>query len=158
MITNELRITPFKPVYQQETRRLILEGLGEHWGWIDEQINTDLVDIEVSYATGDFVLGWLGETLVATGALIPEDEYSRRIVRMSVAIRFRRQGFGHQILDHLLAIAQKAQIKKVILETTETWDDVIAFYRSYGFLIDEHRGGDFHMSLDIENLAGTQHI
>ena len=162
MKIKELRVTPFKSVHQEEIRRLILEGLGDHWGWINEQINTDLEDIEASYATGNFVLGWLGETLVATGALIPEDEHSRRIVRMSVAKRFRRQGFGHQILDHLLAIAQKARIKKVVLETTETWGDVIAFYRSYGFQIDEHRGGDVHMSLDIEDFrtrcTDTDHL
>ncbi len=150
MNIDELRITPFSPVHQHEARQLILEGLGEHWGFIDEDINTDLVDIEASYASGDFVLGWMGDTLVATGALIPEDEHSKRIVRMSVAKGFRRRGFGQQILEHLLAIAKKAP-GKVVLETTETWDDTIAFYLSYGFQIDEHRSGDVHMSLAFEN-------
>ena len=100
MKTKQLRITPFSPLHQQKTRRLILGDLGEHWGWIDEQINTDLVDIKASYASGDFVLGWLGETLVATGALIPEDGHSRRIVRMSVFKQFRRQGCqgSHRLL------------------------------------------------------------
>ena len=132
--------------------------LGEHWGWINERINTDLENIEASYASGDFVLGWLGETLVATGALIPEDEHSRRIVRMSVAKRYRRQGIGRQILDHLLAIAQKARAKRLVLTTTRTWDDAIAFYRSYGFRIDGYRESAAQMSLDIESSAGTQQV
>ena len=111
-----------------------------------------------SFAAGDFILGWLGEKLVATGALIPEDRHSRRIVRMSVSKQFRRQGFGRQILDHLLAIAQKVRIKKVVLETTKSWDDAIAFYRSCGFQINEYRGGSVHMSLDIESLVDAQQI
>ncbi|MBQ36825.1 MAG: GNAT family N-acetyltransferase [Candidatus Latescibacteria bacterium] len=150
MRAEDLRITPFSPLHQLATRKLILVGLGEHWGWIDEHINTDLEDIEASYAGGDFVLGWLGDRLVATGALIPEEEHTRRIVRMSVARRFRRQGYGHQILDHLLAIAKKAGIGRVVVETTETWDETIAFYRAYGFQIDGHRSGDVHMSLDLD--------
>ena len=48
MKTTELKIMPFSPVHQEEARRLILEGLGEHWGWIDEKINTDLEDIAAS--------------------------------------------------------------------------------------------------------------
>ncbi|GAG32960.1 unnamed protein product, partial [marine sediment metagenome] len=104
MSTRELKITPFNPAYQNEARQLILDGLGEHWGWIDEHINADLQDITAAYAHGRFVLGWSDGTLVATGALIPEDGNSKRIVRMSVATPLRRHGFGTQILDHLVKI------------------------------------------------------
>jgi len=151
MTIGEFSITPFSPEHQDAARRLILEGLGEHWGWIDEEINTDLVDIATSYADAHFVLGWLDGTLVATGALIPEDAESRRIVRMSVAKTFRRRGFGVRILDHLVDIAGQVGAKRVVLETTETWLDVIAFYEAYGFGIDAQRDGDTHLSLDLED-------
>lgn len=147
MKSGEFKIIPFEPVYQKGARRLILEGLGEHWGWIDEYINTDLEDISVSYASGHFVLGFFKEKLVATGALIPEDEFTKRIVRMSVAKEFRRHGFGSQILKHLISLARRTSTKKVVLETTETWDDVIAFYESFGFQIDRYRDGDVHLFL-----------
>ena len=69
-----------------------LQGLGEHFGWIDEGIDTDLEDISRSYSTGPFVLGFLDGVLVATGALIPETDTSMRIVRMSVDREYRRRG------------------------------------------------------------------
>jgi hypothetical protein len=40
-----LQIIPFTPNHQADARNLILQCLCEHWGWIDEEINTDLVDI-----------------------------------------------------------------------------------------------------------------
>ena len=147
---------PFRPAYQDEARRLILDGLGEHWGRIDEQINTDLADIAASYASGHFVLGWIGDSLVATGALVSEDDHSMRIVRMSVARAFRRRGLGRQLLDHLIEIARRLKVKRIVLETTETWAGVIAFYESYGFRVDEHRHGDAHMSLDLEYMKDTE--
>ena len=157
MDTSELQITPFSPEHQDGARQLILDGLGEHWGWIDEEVNTDLEDIASSYADAHFVLGWLGGALVATGALVPEDENSMRIARMSVARPFRKQGIGAQILGHLVRIARDLGMRKVVLETTETWDDVIAFYRSRGFRLERHRDGDAHMTLDLTTeMEGIQ--
>ena len=92
--TPQLHIIPFTPTSQADARNLILHGLGEHWGWIDEEINTDLVDIAASYSAGYFVLGWLDDVLVATGALIPKSESSLRIVRMSVDREYRRRGIA----------------------------------------------------------------
>jgi hypothetical protein len=71
--TAHLHIIPFTPAHQSAARNLILQGLGDHWGWIDEQINMDLEDIAASYSSGHFVLGFLDDVLVATAAfLIPE--------------------------------------------------------------------------------------
>jgi len=150
MRTKEMEITPFSPIYQDKARKLILDGLGEHWGRVDEHINEDLDDIVSSYADGHFVLGWFDGKLVATGALVPEDAETKRIVRMSVAKEFRRHGFGTQMLDHLVAIARRSGAKNVVLETCETWHEVIAFYESYGFRVYEHRDGDVHLSFDVE--------
>ena len=156
MTTTELRITPFSPAHQSAARQLILDGLGEHWGCIDEQLNGDLESIAQSYASGHFVLGWSGDTLVATGAMIPDDGGSKRIVRMSVARAFRRKGFGTQILDHLVKLSRQAGVKKLVLETTETWHDVVTFYESYGFRVVARREGDAHLELDIERAGNTQ--
>ncbi len=59
--TPHLHIIPFTPNHQSDARNLILRSLGEHWGWINEQINTDLVDIPRSYSSGHFILGCLDE-------------------------------------------------------------------------------------------------
>jgi len=93
-IKPHLQIIPFTPTHQAEARNLILQGIGAHWGWIDEEINTDLEDIATSYSSCRFILGFLDDVLVATGALIPESETSMRIVRMSVDREHRRRGIA----------------------------------------------------------------
>lgn len=149
MVDLPLHIRPFRAEDQAPARRLILEGLGEHWGWIDEKANPDLDDIASAYADGYFLIGWFGDALVATGALIPEDSSSMRIVRMSVAKTCRKRGFGREMLDHLTQIARSRGMAHVVLETTETWEGVIAFYRAYGFRVTGHADGDVHMVLDL---------
>jgi len=145
----ELRITPFSPEYQDDARTIILEGLGEHWGWIDEEINDDLRDIAHFYAGGHFVLGWLDSTLVATGALIREDTETMRIVRMSVRKPYRKKGIGSLVLNHLVQIARRSGAGRVVLETTATWDGAIAFYKSYGFTEEGYRNGEIYLALDL---------
>ena len=145
----DLQIKPFSIIHQSEARLLILEGLGEHWGWIDEEINEDLLDIAHSYAEGHFVLGWLGSTLVATEALVNESNGVMRIVRMSVKECFRRQRIGSQMLRHLIRTAHSYGAIKVVLETTDTWHDVVEFYRSFGFIEVARKNGEVHMELDL---------
>src|SRR5579883_3043906 len=51
-------IRPFVPPDQQAARVLILRGLGEHFGWIDETCNPDLDDIAATYTgAGHLFLG-----------------------------------------------------------------------------------------------------
>ena len=68
---------------------------------------------------------------------------------MSVAKDLRRQGVGRRILQSLCDEAVARGYKYVILETTETWNEVIAFYQSFGFRITHHKDGDVYFKLDL---------
>jgi ribosomal protein S18 acetylase RimI-like enzyme len=68
---------------------------------------------------------------------------------MSVAPHLRRKGLGTRILQQLIAQAQAVGCRQIVLETTSTWQDVIAFYKGYGFEVVEHRDGDTHFVLDL---------
>ena len=129
---NLLEIEPFKREDQEEARDLILVGLGEHFGWIDESANPDIDDIETSFTEGLFLCAWFNDEIVGTGAYIPETGETVRIVRMSTKPSFRRRGIGQHILGQLLDTAKRRGYKKAVLETTETWNEVIAFYKRYG--------------------------
>lgn len=49
-VTNvDAQVGEFHPVDQEAVRSLILAGLGEHWGYIDEGLNPDLRDIASTY-------------------------------------------------------------------------------------------------------------
>jgi GNAT superfamily N-acetyltransferase len=141
---SDLSITPFSPADQGPARALILAGLEEHWGWLDPTLNPDLDDIAAAYADGVFLVARASGEVVGTGALLPEGERTARIVRMSVARGRRRSGIGSGVLDALLAHARRLGYRTIVLETTATWDDAIAFYLRHGFCIVDHCDGDTH--------------
>ena len=147
--SQEVIIKPFQPEYQDEVKRLILSGLKDHWGELDPAKNPDLNDIGSTYANASFLTAWMDGRLVGTGALIPRDGNVAEIVRMSVAGDMRRQGIGRLVLQTLCRQAREAGYQRVILETTETWFEVIAFYESYGFLITHRHEGDVYFALDL---------
>jgi GNAT superfamily N-acetyltransferase len=146
---NGISIRPFQPEDQAETMALILEGLREHWGSIDPDRNPDLLDIGSAYAGAFFILARTGSRIVATGALVLRGEGAAEIVRMSVARDVRRQGIGSAILRRLLEEAKALGCRKIILETTSTWNDAIAFYRRHGFRSTHVRGADTYFALEL---------
>ena len=131
----------------------MIAGLGERWGWIDPTLNPDLNDIAVTYGEGVFLVGYCGNALVATGALLPEVTPggldALRVVRMSVRADLRGQGIGRRMLDALLDVARERECGLIVLETTSTWTDAVRFYQRYGFHLVEERDGETHMQLEI---------
>ncbi len=145
-----IKIIPFQPTDQPTAKALILDGLVDHWGVLDESKNPDLDDITASYADGIFLMAWMNDEIIGTGAFKPHSEKQVEIVRMSVKKDLRRQGIGRQILDELLRRASEAGYEEMILETTETWQDVIDFYLDYGFEITHHSNGDAWFKMDLK--------
>lgn len=145
----ELSIQRFSPDDQPAAKALILQGLEEHWGELDLSLNPDLNDIAAQYAGCLFLCAWCDGELVGTGAIAPEGDGTMRVVRMSVQRERRRMGIASSILRELLDEARRRRCNKVVLETTETWDDAIGFYLRHGFRIVDHRDGDAHFVLVI---------
>jgi ribosomal protein S18 acetylase RimI-like enzyme len=137
---SELLISPFVAEYQDDVRKLILEGLSEHFGFVDESLNPDLNDIQAEFiARGQsFVVAHIGDTLVGTGALIHEKDNIGRIVRMSVNREYRRRGIGKALVEHLLKLAHQRNLERILIETNNDWDDAIGLYKRCGF-VEYHR-------------------
>ena len=81
--------------------------------------------------------------------LIPEAHGLARIARMSVDQRCRRSSIGQRILNTLLDHARCQGYRRIVLETTDTWDDAIALYLRCGFHITGRCDGDVHFALDL---------
>jgi len=130
-----------------------LSGLTEHWGELDESLNSDLNDIATSYKDDVFLVAWLDDAIVGTGALVLKENNVGEIVRMSVDKDVRRKGIATKVLEQLCKEAKVLGLKKVILETTSTWADVITFYKRFGFCITHEENGEFgsdtYFELDI---------
>jgi GNAT superfamily N-acetyltransferase len=152
-VSEQLVIRPFCADDQEAAKQLVQAGLGERWGWIDLTLNPDLNDIAASYAEGVFLVGYLGDTLVATGALMPEvtadGRAALRVVRMSVRADLRGHGIGRRVLDALLDRARERDCRLIVLETTSTWTDAVRFYARYGFQLVEEKDDETHMILEL---------
>lgn len=148
-MSHPLVIRPFAPGDQAAARALILAGLQEHWGTLDPALNPDLDDIARHYANGVFLTAWQAGALVGTGALLPEASGVSRIVRMSVDRGCRRGGTGRRILNRLIDHARAQGSRRIVLETTDTWHDAIAFYLRCGFHMTDRREGEIHFALDL---------
>ncbi len=147
----EFLIRPFVPADQETARHLILQGLGEHFGFIDESYNPDLNDITASYlAAGQvFAVAELDGVLVGTGALITGGEGVGRMVRVSVSREQRGQGLGRAIVEHLVGLARARRLRRVVVETNLGWDDAIGLYRRGGFVEYDRDEVSIHLALDL---------
>jgi len=143
------RIVGFQRCYQDAAKSLVLNGLAERWGGLNENLNTDLNDIAGVYANGHFLLAFCENEVVGTGALIHEAKGVMRVVRMSTGASMRHRGIGSQILNELIRIARSSGCHQVVLETTSTWNDAVQFYLNRGFRIVDEREGDTHFVLDL---------
>ncbi|PWT76001.1 MAG: GNAT family N-acetyltransferase [Chloroflexi bacterium] len=133
---DELCIRFFEVGDQEQVRRLVLEGLGEHFGFIDESLNPDLDDISHSYIDAGqvFVVGCLGREIVGTGALIYQGEGISELVRISTREPYRRMGIGRAIIAHLVNIARQRGDQRIIVETNTAWHEVVSFYERLNFV------------------------
>lgn len=148
-----LVLRPFVAADAAAMRTLVLNGLGDHFGTIDETMNPDLDDITASYhETGAaIVVAERNEEIVGCGILVREDDESGRLVRMSVRGDQRGQGLGKRLVRELLTAAESRGYGRVVCETTEDWADAIALYRSCGFTAVGIWDGDMHFTIDITN-------
>ncbi len=149
VLTKAFNIQPFQPEYQAGARDLILAGLAEHWGRLDPGRNPDLEDIDAAYAQAVFLVALQQGRVIGTGALIPKADGTAEIVRMSVAADVRRRGVASALLQALCKQARTLGVLQLVLETTETWQDAVAFYEHFGFKVTHHLDGDIYFRLKL---------
>ena len=122
--------------YEEEAKTLVLEGLKDRWGFIDESYNLDLNNIVQTYDIdgGIFLIGKLGDETVCTGAFTKEDSVTCQIKRVPVKKNYRRNGFAKSIVLELERHAKDMGYKRIVLETTNTWASAIEFYIKNGYI------------------------
>jgi putative acetyltransferase len=146
----EITLHAFQPADQAAVKDLILAGLAEHWGRLDPSKNPDLDDIAASYAGAVFLVARHLDRIIGTGALVPRPDGAGEVVRMSMAADWRHQGIGRMILQVLVDHARQNGFQRIILETTETWQEVIAFYLRFGFRITHYQDGDAYFEMELK--------
>ncbi len=141
-------IRTFRVEDQKMARQLILDGLGEHFGIINEELNPDLDDISASYAGDLFLVAEQTGVIVGCGALIYEGDGIARVQRMSVLRTLRRCGIARAILERLITEARLQGRWRVVIETG-FWEDSVGFYASSGFFETSRDPWGPNMALDL---------
>ncbi len=127
-------IRRFDPKDQAEVRMVVLEGLREHFGFLDPSLNPDLEDIQASFITkGDefYVAENDGRIVGTVGLLFGEGR--ARIVRMSVAKDHRKRGIATALLRQCIESAAQRGFREIWAYTQPEWPDAVSFYSGSGF-------------------------
>ena len=78
---------------------------------------------------------------------------------MSVAVANRRTELGRRLVEALIEIARGWGMKRIVLETTAEWTEVVDFYVRCGFTLTHFEAGAFgrdawfEMNLDVARPA-----
>jgi ribosomal protein S18 acetylase RimI-like enzyme len=150
-LLDQLTFRSFEPHDQVAARRLILNGLGEYFDFIDETLNPDVDDIQqhIVGTKGYFLVVEIDSTLIATGGLQPYGDDALQIVRVSVDPAYRRNGIAREVVSKLIQHAQDRGMRRVVVETTYTWERAIALYQDCGFTDFARHDHELWMKLDL---------
>jgi GNAT superfamily N-acetyltransferase len=124
-------------------RAVVLAGLEEHWGALDPDLNRDVDDLGAAYADGTVVVARVDGAVVGVGVVVPAGPAEAEVKRMSVLRAHRRRGIASAVLTALVEIARRWGCHAVVLETTTSWTDAVAFYRGCGFVHTHDETGTF---------------
>jgi GNAT superfamily N-acetyltransferase len=144
-------VREFVPADQDAARSIIVEGLGEHFGFVDASLNPDLRDIADSYTRKGhvFLVAEVDGQLVGTACLVFENRACGRIVRLSVARAFRRRGIAGSLLRRIIECAGSRALSELVVATQPAWTDAVGFYRAAGFVPFDRDEVDVHMRLRL---------
>ena len=123
-------------------RSLVLDGMAERWGSVDESLNTDLDDIAAHYRNDSVLVALDGAKVVGTGILLVRGGEGE-IVRLSVHRDYRRRGIARQLLAELVDLASGHGIKRIVVETNAKWREAHNLYEASGFTFTHSAPGAF---------------
>lgn len=143
-------IRQFRAQDQQAAKRLILAGLTEHFGELQDSLNSDVNNIARAYTVAGhlFYIAEANGEIVGTGAMVRESRDTGRIVRLSVQENYRRLGIARAIVTKLLFQAGRLKLTRVNVETNHDWDAAISLYESLGFLVVSKDEESIHFLLE----------
>ena len=116
-----------------ELHNVALLQVGAHAG--NGSWDRDLHRVEGVYraAGGEFLVGVIGERIVAMGALQPLSDRCAEIKRMRVDPGLQRRGLGRQMLRALEQCATKRGFVVIVLETTAGQTAARSLYTGSGY-------------------------
>lgn len=139
-------LAPVDSTTVMQAKEIIIEGLTQYFGTYDGSFNPDLDNILQTYQKEGslFLIALYNKKVVGTGAIIPENPTTARIVRMYVSTTMRGKHIGHQMITALEDFARHYPYKHMVIETTNTWYGAQNFYIANNYTSLGEKDGDIH--------------
>src|ERR1043165_842761 len=113
--------------------RSAMEGIATGMSQTEEEADLHLIEEQYFANGGEFLVGLIGNEVVAIGGFrrLPDD--SAEIKRMRIRGDLQGQGLGTALLSELERLAREYGIRKLCLETAVTRVRTPDFYRKHGY-------------------------
>jgi GNAT superfamily N-acetyltransferase len=149
-----ISIQPVTFETENQAKQLILNGFSEYFSTVRPELNPDLLSILKYYSKAGnlFLVGLVDQQVLCTGGLKKETLDVVRIVRMSVAEPYRKQGIGLKMLTKLEHAAKQMGYKQIVIETNNNWEKPIALYKRAGYKVTGMDEQLIHFEKNIEEV------
>jgi GNAT superfamily N-acetyltransferase len=123
-------------------------------GMSQQQDEADLVAVEDIYlrSRGEFLLGLMGERLIAMGGFKRLSDELAELRRMRIARDLQGQGYGTIMLRELERRAFQAGIRTLCLDTARRRPLTLEFYRKHGY---QESGQSFYGAVKTVQFSKT---
>ena len=131
-----MHLIRYKPEFQEPMlvlHRSAIEGFT--LGMSQQQDEADLRAIEECYLRnrGEFLLGFLGERLIAMGGFKRLSDGLAELRRMRIAGDLHGRGYGTGLLRELERRALQSGVRTLCLDTARRRPRTLEFYRKHGY-------------------------
>ncbi len=131
-----MRLIRYQPEYQEPMLALHRSAIeGFPLGMSQQQDEADLVAVEEVYlrSRGEFLLGFVGERLVAMGGFKRLSDGLAELRRMRIARDLQGRGYGTLMLRELERRAFDSGIRTLCMDTARRRPLTLEFYRKHGY-------------------------
>ena len=131
-----MRLIRYQPQYQEPMLALHRSAIeGFTLGMNQQEDEADLVAVEEVYlcSRGEFLLGFIGERLVAMGGFKWLSDGLAELRRMRIASDLQGQGYGTLLLQELERRAFQSGIRALCLDAARRRPLTLEFYRKHGY-------------------------
>lgn len=126
----------YQPEFQEPMLALHRSAIeGFDLGMNQQQDEADLLELENVYIRpgGEFLLGFIGQRLIAMGGFKRLSNTDAELKRMRIARDLQGQGYGTILLEELERRAWQAGVGNLCLEAAKRRPLTLEFYRKHGY-------------------------
>ena len=153
-----MRLIRYQPEHQKLMLALHRSAVEEFTlSMSQQQDEADLVAIDEVYlrnlrSRGEFLLGFIGERLVAMGGFKRLSDVVAELRRMRIAHDLQGQGYGTLMLRELERRAFQSGVRTLCLDTARGRPLTLEFYRKHGY---QETGRSFYGAVETVQFSKT---